>query len=204
VLRRRRKWAAARRTLEQSLLGFEALDSLGWAEGARADLARVGARRPSPPGALTHAEQRVAELAAVGQSNTEIARTLRLAEDGRSPSLARLREARRPLANAARTPRPKLGFFSRFRTHGPRPTLAAMVEFALELYVSRTDATAVRRNVELARTAAEGTSVRYLRSIFMPEDETCFLFFEASSAAAVGEIADLAGLSARVVEAAAL
>jgi uncharacterized protein DUF4242 len=78
-----------------------------------------------------------------------------------------------------------------------------MVEFALELYVSRTDTTAVRRTVELARTAAEGTTVRYLRSIFMPEDETCFLFFEAPSAAAVGEVAGRAGLRARVVEAAA-
>ena len=78
-----------------------------------------------------------------------------------------------------------------------------MVEFALELYVSRTDASAVRRNVELARAAAEGTTARYLRSIFMPEDETCFLFFEAASAAAVGEVADRAGLDARIVEAAA-
>jgi len=79
-----------------------------------------------------------------------------------------------------------------------------MVEFALELYVSRTDTAAVQRNAELARTAAEGTSVLYLRSIFMPEDETCFLFFEASSAADVGEVAARAGLDAeRVVEAAA-
>jgi hypothetical protein len=78
-----------------------------------------------------------------------------------------------------------------------------VVEFALELYVSRTDASAVRRNVELARTATERTTVRYLRSIFMPEDETCFLFFEAASAAAVGEVADRAGLDARIVEAAA-
>ena len=81
--------------------------------------------------------------------------------------------------------------------------VAAMAEFALELYVSRTDATAARRNAELARTAAEGTTVRYLRSIFMPEDETCFLFFEASSAAAVVDVADRAGLCARVVKAAA-
>jgi DNA-binding CsgD family transcriptional regulator len=76
VQRRRRKWAAARRSLEQAVLAFEALDSRGWAEEARADLARVGARRPAAPGALTRAEQRVAELAAAGQSNEEIARTL--------------------------------------------------------------------------------------------------------------------------------
>jgi hypothetical protein len=77
-----------------------------------------------------------------------------------------------------------------------------MVEFALELYVSRTDTAAVGRNVERARRAAAGTTVRYLRSILLPEDETCFLFFEASSAAALGEVADRAGLCARVVKAA--
>jgi DNA-binding NarL/FixJ family response regulator len=52
------------------------LDSLGWAAEARSELARVGARRPSPAGELTPAEQRVAELAAKGSSNKEIARTL--------------------------------------------------------------------------------------------------------------------------------
>jgi len=41
-----------------------------------------------------------------------------------------------------------------------------------------------------ARAAAQalsrgGTSVRYVSSIFVPEDETCFLLFEAESAAAV-------------------
>jgi hypothetical protein len=80
-------------------------------------------------------------------------------------------------------------------------TLAAMGEFALELCIFRTDVTAVRRSVELAWTAA--ATARYLRSIFRPEDEWCFLFFEASSAAAVGAVADRAGLCARVVEAAA-
>jgi DNA-binding CsgD family transcriptional regulator len=76
VLRRRRKWAAARRSLEQALLAFGALDAPGWADEARGDLARVGARRPGPAGALTPAEQRVADLAAAGRSNKEIARTL--------------------------------------------------------------------------------------------------------------------------------
>src|SRR6185436_11887633 len=32
LLRRRRKWAAARRSLEQALLVFEELDAPGWAE----------------------------------------------------------------------------------------------------------------------------------------------------------------------------
>jgi hypothetical protein len=78
-----------------------------------------------------------------------------------------------------------------------------MVGFALELHVSRTDTTAVGANVEPARTAAEGRLMSYRRSNFMPEDDMCVLIVEASSTAAVGEIANRAGLSARVVEAAA-
>jgi hypothetical protein len=78
-----------------------------------------------------------------------------------------------------------------------------MVGFALELHVSRTDTTAVGANVELASTAAEGRLMSYRRSNVVPEDDMCFLIVEASSAATVGEVADRAGLSARVVEAAA-
>ena len=39
-------------------------------------MARVGARRPAPEGALTVTEQRVARLAADGLSNKEIANSL--------------------------------------------------------------------------------------------------------------------------------
>jgi DNA-binding NarL/FixJ family response regulator len=74
--RRHRKWAGARRSLEQAVAAFEELDSTGWAKEARSELARVGARRPRPAGELTQSEQRVAELAAEGMSNKEIARTL--------------------------------------------------------------------------------------------------------------------------------
>ena len=74
-----------------------------------------------------------------------------------------------------------------------------MAEFLIELYVSRGDAAAAERDAELARSAAEqltlrGTPVRCLRGIFVPEDETCFLLYEAASAEAVQEAADLAGL----------
>ena len=43
---------------------------------ARSELARVGARRPTPSGELTPAERRVVELAADGSSNKEIALAL--------------------------------------------------------------------------------------------------------------------------------
>ena len=74
--RRARKWGAARETLEQAMMAFEAQGSEGWVEQARSDLSRVGARRPVPHGQLTPAERRVVELAADGQSNKEIAETL--------------------------------------------------------------------------------------------------------------------------------
>ena len=74
--RRLKKWGAAREALERATAGFEAIDAPGWAEEARSELARVGARRPTPSGELTPAERRVVELAADGSSNKEIAHAL--------------------------------------------------------------------------------------------------------------------------------
>jgi DNA-binding CsgD family transcriptional regulator len=74
--RRHKKWAAARDSLEQAAAAFEEIGSAGWAEQARSELARVGARRPQPSGELTEAERRAVELAAEGHSNKEIAQTL--------------------------------------------------------------------------------------------------------------------------------
>ena len=42
--------------------------------------------------------------------------------------------------------------------------------------------------------AREGQQVRFLRSIFVPEEETCFYLYEASSAEAVRAAAARAGL----------
>jgi len=58
-----------------------------------------------------------------------------------------------------------------------------------------------------ARAAAEelsreGVSIQYLRTTFMPDDETCFHLFEAASAEAVEEASTRAELGrARVVPA---
>jgi DNA-binding NarL/FixJ family response regulator len=76
VQRRRRKWAAARSALERAATAFDETGSPGWAEEARAELARVGGRRSTAAGELTPTERRVAELAADGLANKEIARAL--------------------------------------------------------------------------------------------------------------------------------
>jgi DNA-binding NarL/FixJ family response regulator len=76
ALRRAKRWGAARTALQEAETVFHGVGSPGWAAEAQSELARVGARRPSPSGELTPAEQHVAELAAEGRSNKEIARTL--------------------------------------------------------------------------------------------------------------------------------
>ena len=74
--RRARKWGAAVGTLESATAAFTALGSPGWVADAQAELDRVGARRAAGAGRLSPTERRVAELAAEGLSNKEIARTL--------------------------------------------------------------------------------------------------------------------------------
>jgi DNA-binding CsgD family transcriptional regulator len=74
--RRVRKWGAARAALDASVRAFDELGSGGWADAARSELARVGARKPSPSGELTAAERKTAELAAEGLANKQIAQAL--------------------------------------------------------------------------------------------------------------------------------
>jgi Nickel responsive protein SCO4226-like len=74
-----------------------------------------------------------------------------------------------------------------------------MAEFLIELYVSRVDREAVGRDALCTRRAAaelsaEGRYVRYVRSIFVPEDETCFLLLEADTVETVHETARRAAL----------
>jgi hypothetical protein len=59
---------------------------------------------------------------------------------------------------------------------------------------------------ERVRAAAKHVSrsdrdIRYVRAIYVPQDETCFYVFDASSADLVAQVSDLAGLAdGRVVE----
>jgi DNA-binding NarL/FixJ family response regulator len=72
VHHRRKEKKLADATLREAVRIFEELGSPLWAEQARAELARVGLRRREPD-ELSETERRVAELAADGLSNQEIA-----------------------------------------------------------------------------------------------------------------------------------
>jgi hypothetical protein len=80
----------------------------------------------------------------------------------------------------------------------------AMPNFLVEVYAPKAArladlAFAARTAVELA--TCESGRVRYLDSMLVPEDETCFHLFEGPSAAAVSEAARRAALPfQRVVE----
>jgi DNA-binding CsgD family transcriptional regulator len=75
VLRRGKKWAAAKAALTEALGIFQGLAAPLWAAKARSELARIGGRT-SDPNALTETEARVAELVATGLSNREVAARL--------------------------------------------------------------------------------------------------------------------------------
>jgi DNA-binding CsgD family transcriptional regulator len=75
VRRRARQKAASRTAFEAALRGFEDLGSPVWIDRTQTELARVASRRPAGS-SLTDTERRVAELAAAGQTNREIAHAL--------------------------------------------------------------------------------------------------------------------------------
>jgi hypothetical protein len=81
-------------------------------------------------------------------------------------------------------------------------------QYLVEVYHSKTRADEALLAAERACAAAEevaggGVAVRYVRSHFVREDETCLYFFEAPLEAAVREACRLAGIAGdRIVEAA--
>ena len=89
LIRRERSDATA--ALRDALAIFEQLGTPLWADRARAELAGAGrrARRPAQDG-LTPAEQRVAELAASGLTNRDVAATLFISSKTVEATLARV------------------------------------------------------------------------------------------------------------------
>ena len=74
-----------------------------------------------------------------------------------------------------------------------------MGTFIVETYLSRDaagepDATIARAVSAVDEVTAAGDPIRYLRAIFIPDDETCMLLFEAPSVEVVRMVAQRAGL----------
>jgi hypothetical protein len=78
--------------------------------------------------------------------------------------------------------------------------------YVVELHLPDGGAAALAAAGERARSAAEqlareGTAVRWVRSIYVPEDESCLLVMEGPSPDAVGEASRRAALEfERIVE----
>ncbi len=85
--RRRGARRAGRETLRRALTIFEELGAPLWAEMARREIARIGVRRA--PVELTEGEKRVAEMAAQGLKNPEIAARLFISRRTVEANLAR-------------------------------------------------------------------------------------------------------------------
>jgi DNA-binding CsgD family transcriptional regulator len=88
TLRRAKRKGEAKRSLEAALAVFEQLPAPLWADLCRAEIDRIGLRRASP-GELTEGERRVAELAASGMTNREVAARLYLSPKTVEANLAR-------------------------------------------------------------------------------------------------------------------
>ena len=87
--RRLKQKRAAAEALREALEIFERLGSPPWTERTRHELGRVGLRR-APRGDLTDSERRVAELAAAGRTNREIAQALFISPKTVEANLARV------------------------------------------------------------------------------------------------------------------
>jgi hypothetical protein len=81
-------------------------------------------------------------------------------------------------------------------------------QYLVEIYHSKTRPeeallAAARACAAAEEIASGGIAVRYVRSHFVREDETCLYLFEAPLASAVQEVCGLAGIAGdRIVEAA--
>ncbi|MGZ4358718.1 MAG: DUF4242 domain-containing protein [Gaiellaceae bacterium] len=77
-----------------------------------------------------------------------------------------------------------------------------MPSFLVESYLAQSPGLLEEARSRARRTAELGQGVRYVRTTFVPGDETCFHLFEAPSSHVLGDAARLAALGyTRIVEA---
>ncbi len=88
ALRRRKQWSAARDALREALALFDQSGAPLWALAARNEVSRAG-ERSGEPGELTATERHIAELAASGLSNQEVAERAFLTVKGVEANLTR-------------------------------------------------------------------------------------------------------------------
>jgi DNA-binding NarL/FixJ family response regulator len=89
LYRRQRQKDAASNTFREALEAFDAMGAPLWADRARAELARVKVA-PTGDRALTPSEQGVAELAASGMTNKDVAAALFISPKTVEANLARV------------------------------------------------------------------------------------------------------------------
>ena len=90
IQRRRRQKRAAAVALDEAARVFDELGTPLWAERARAELERVSGSSPAGRSRLTPSERRVAELAASGLTNREVAGALFISPKTVEANLARV------------------------------------------------------------------------------------------------------------------
>ena len=154
---------------------------------------------------MTEGERRIAELVAAGNSNKETAAALFLSVHTVEGALKRVY---RKLGVHSRT---ELSRRLELRLLEQRPLIPGFRAFPLVLASgdARIPGRALQQyanpdSAVLARLG-DGSSVRYLRSILIPGDETCLHLVEADSVEQVAEAFEQAGLEAdRIVEAVGL
>lgn len=103
-----------------------------------------------------------------------------------------------------RVRRRKPSGFLHFRARSALVASAAVITYLIETYVTHAELTDVPARVEATAAAMseEGHAIRYVRSLLLHVDETCFHLVEATSEASVAELARRAHLDhERIVEA---
>jgi DNA-binding CsgD family transcriptional regulator len=90
IQRRRRQKRAAAVALQEAARAFDEIGTPLWADRARAELERVSGSSPAGSSRLTPSERRVAELAASGLTNREVAGALFISPKTVEANLARI------------------------------------------------------------------------------------------------------------------